>query len=115
MPSVPTQDAKPNVVRVTSELRRRILTQTLAPATKLPSIRQAAKREKVHPLTMAEAYRRLAAEGFVEIQPCVGAFVKDLPVAGEVLLCIGGPLEASSYATHISQRIGARETLGLPA
>lgn len=107
-----TDEVKSNVVRVTDELRRRILSRDIAPATKLPSIRKAAKRENVHPLTVAEAYRRLAAEGFVEVQPSVGAFVKELANEGEVLLCMGGPLEVSSYATHIAQHIVANEKIG---
>jgi GntR family transcriptional regulator len=44
----------------------------------LPSVRQLAARLRINPATVAQAYRLLEAEGFVDIRQGAGTFVKDI-------------------------------------
>lgn len=55
-----------------------ILTRRLEPAERLPSVRDLARRVKVHPNTVSAAYRDLAARGWVKGKPGSGVFVCDV-------------------------------------
>lgn len=46
----------------------------------LPSVRSLASELRVNPATVVQAYRELAADGFVEKRHGQGTFVRDLPV-----------------------------------
>ncbi|MGW8267167.1 MAG: GntR family transcriptional regulator, partial [Longimicrobiales bacterium] len=44
----------------------------------LPSVRELAKRLRVNPATVAQAYKELAHEGFVETRHGAGTFVREI-------------------------------------
>ncbi|MFY7857566.1 MAG: PLP-dependent aminotransferase family protein [Rubrivivax sp.] len=54
----------------------RIAHRLLAPGTRLPSVREGARRHGVSPSTLVEAYDRLQAQGLVEARPQRGFFVR---------------------------------------
>jgi len=75
----------------------------------LPSVRELAKRLRVNPATVAQAYRELAAEGFVESRHGAGTFVRDVAPQKKTH-------ELNSRATDLVRRLledGAR--LGISA
>jgi GntR family transcriptional regulator len=55
-----------------------ILSRRIAPGEKLPSVRELARRLKVHANTVSAAYRDLAARGWVSQRRGSGVFVRDL-------------------------------------
>ena len=61
-----------------AQLRFGILTGRLAPAEKLPSVRELARRLKIHPNTVSAAFQELAASGWVKVKGGSGAFVRDV-------------------------------------
>ena len=60
-----------------------IVTRRFAPSERLPSVRDLARRLKVHPNTVSAAYRDLAARGWVKRKAGAGVFVNDLKRAQE--------------------------------
>lgn len=54
-----------------------ILSRRIAPAERLPSVRDLARRLKLHPNTVSAAYRDLAARGWVISKAGAGVFVRD--------------------------------------
>jgi GntR family transcriptional regulator len=50
----------------------------LTPESALPSVRQLAARLRINPATVAQAYRLLETEGFVDIRQGAGTFVRDI-------------------------------------
>jgi len=62
-----------------------IVSRSYAPAARLPSVRDLARRLKVHPNTVSAAYRDLAARGWVKRKTGSGVFVSDLhhPAPGD--------------------------------
>jgi GntR family transcriptional regulator len=69
------QSGVPAVRQITDNLRILLVDQSLAPGTQLPSIRRVAMELGVHFSTVAEAYRELAAEGWLDLQHGRGAVV----------------------------------------
>jgi DNA-binding transcriptional regulator YhcF (GntR family) len=57
-----------------------ILSRRIAPGEKLPSVRELARRLKVHPNTVSTAYRDLAARGWVRQRRGSGVYVRDLKI-----------------------------------
>jgi DNA-binding transcriptional MocR family regulator len=66
--------------RVVQELRR--LAAASGTGTRLPSVRELTARHQASPVTVAEAIRRLVAEGIVETRPGKGTFVAARPDPG---------------------------------
>lgn len=66
---------------ITDALRERVLggvhLGTLEPGARLPSLRTVADEMHADPRLVHSAYRRLAAEGLVRLQPRSGVFVAD--------------------------------------
>lgn len=60
-----------------------ILSRRLAPAERLPSVRDLARRLKVHPNTVSAAYRDLAARGWVKAKTGSGVFVRETKNRGK--------------------------------
>jgi len=60
-----------------------IVTRRFAPSERLPSVRDLARRLKVHPNTVSAAYRDLAARGWVKRKAGAGVFVSDLKRAAK--------------------------------
>jgi DNA-binding transcriptional regulator YhcF (GntR family) len=80
-----------------------ILTGELAPGERLPSVRELARRFRLHPNTIALAYRRLQTEGWVHARRGSGMYVRGrgnasgTPNPQEYLRSlISGVLEASA-------------------
>ncbi len=64
--------------QIASRIRMAIATGDLVPGRLLPSVRQLAGRLRVNPATVVQAYRALAADGFVEMRQGSGTFVRDV-------------------------------------
>ena len=81
--------ADPLYRQVYNQLRRMILDGDLTPNTRLPSSRALAADNGIGRITAIQAYKQLAAEGFIESRPGAGTFVADsiplepLPAAAE--------------------------------
>jgi GntR family transcriptional regulator len=77
----PTSEA-PAVRQITDALRILLVERKLVPGTVLPSIRRVAIELGVHFNTVAEAYRQLAAENWLEVQHGRGVVVvpRSVPV-----------------------------------
>jgi DNA-binding transcriptional regulator YhcF (GntR family) len=65
--------------QIASALRALLVAGELAPGTSLPTVRDLAVDLGVHHNTVAEAYRGLAEEGWLELRRKVGARVLDRP------------------------------------
>lgn len=63
--------------QIADELRQHLVGGTLAPGERLPTVRTLAIDLGVHHNTVAQAYRRLADEGWVELARGRGATVRD--------------------------------------
>ena len=61
--------------RFSAHIRQRLL----APGTRLPSVRECARRHQVSPSTVVAAYDRLLAQGLVEARRQRGFYVRDAP------------------------------------
>ena len=64
--------------QIASRIRIAIAAGELGPGHSLPSVRQLAARLRVNPATVVQAYRALAADGFVEMRQGSGTFVQDV-------------------------------------
>jgi DNA-binding transcriptional regulator YhcF (GntR family) len=60
-----------------------ILSRRLGPAERLPSVRDLARRLKVHSNTVSAAYRDLAARGWVKAKTGSGVFVREIDDGGK--------------------------------
>ena len=74
----------PAVRQITDNVRFLLVDGKLTPGTSLPSVRRLAMELGVHFNTVAEAYRQLAAEGWLDLQHGRGAIVlaRSLPAIG---------------------------------
>jgi GntR family transcriptional regulator len=61
--------------QIATRIRSAVAAAELAPGDVLPSVRQLAKRLRVNPATVVQAYRELEGEGFVEMRQGAGTFV----------------------------------------
>lgn len=68
--------------QLSAQLRFGILTGRLAPAERLPSVRDIARRLKIHPNTVSAAYQDLASGGWVTARSGSGVFVRDIKRGG---------------------------------
>ena len=64
--------------QLSAQLILGILSRRLPPGERLPSVRELARRLKVHSNTVSAVYRDLAARGWVNGKPGSGVFVRDL-------------------------------------
>lgn len=71
---------KPNPLwgQIAARIRVAIGAGDLRPGETLPSVREMARRLRVNPATVAQAYKDLAREGFVETRHGAGTFVKEV-------------------------------------
>ena len=74
------RDPRPIYEQIKSELKRLILTQALAPGSKLPSVRELASQLAINPNTIQRAYRELDVEGYTVSIAGKGSFVADIAV-----------------------------------
>ncbi len=73
----------------------RIGQRVLARGTRLPSVRECARRHGVSPTTVVAAYDQLQAQGLVEARRHRGFFVRELPIVGST----GRPAPAAISAS----------------
>jgi len=64
--------------QLSAQLRFGILSARLAPAERLPSVRELARRLKIHANTVSAVYQDLAANGWVTAKAGSGVFVHDI-------------------------------------
>jgi GntR family transcriptional regulator len=64
--------------QIAASVRVAVAAGEVPPESALPSVRQLAARLRINPATVAQAYRLLEAEGFVDIRQGAGTFVKDI-------------------------------------
>ena len=64
--------------QIAARVRVAVASGDLRPGEALPSVRELAKRLRVNPATVAQAYRELAREGFVETRHGAGTFVLEV-------------------------------------
>jgi GntR family transcriptional regulator len=64
--------------QIAARVRVAVAAAELLPGEALPSVRGLARRLRVNPATVAQAYRELAGEGFVETRHGAGTFVKEV-------------------------------------
>lgn len=63
--------------QVIDHLKEDIMTNVLAPGSKLPSVRELSKAITVNPNTIQKAYRELERQGYIYTTVGVGTFVAD--------------------------------------
>ena len=68
----------PLYAQIAARVRMAVAAGELAAGDGLPSVRALARTLRVNPATVVQAYRDLAAEGFVELRQGQGTFVKDV-------------------------------------
>jgi GntR family transcriptional regulator len=54
-----------------------IVSGELSPGSRLPSTREMARRFRIHPNTISSGYQQLEADGWVQMRPGSGVFVRD--------------------------------------
>ena len=64
--------------QIATRIRSAVATGELRPGDSLPSVRQLAKRLRVNPATVVQAYRELESDGFVELRQGAGTFVREV-------------------------------------
>jgi len=72
------RSSTPLYAQIAARFRVAIAAGELRTAALLPSVRELAARLRVNPATIAQAYRELEAEGFVEIRHGAGTYVREL-------------------------------------
>ena len=72
------RSSTPLYAQIAARIRVAIAAGELRTAAPLPSVRDLAARLRVNPATIAQAYRELEAEGFVEIRHGAGTYVREL-------------------------------------
>ena len=65
--------------QIAARVRVAVAAGELKPGDALPSVRALARGLRVNPATVVQAYRDLAADGFVEIRHGQGTFVQEVP------------------------------------
>jgi DNA-binding transcriptional regulator YhcF (GntR family) len=88
------------IVFVADYFRAAITGGQFLPGDVLPSTRAAAKQLGVHHVTVANAYRNLAADGIVALRPGAGALVATLSAPRSLLFCMVSSDEPSVRGTH---------------
>jgi GntR family transcriptional regulator len=65
--------------QIAARVRIAIASGELRPGEALPSVRELSRRLRVNPATVAQAYKELAREGFVETRHGSGTFIREVP------------------------------------
>ena len=64
--------------QIAARVRVAVAAGELRPGELLPSVRELAKRLRVNPATVAQAYKQLAQEGFAEARHGAGTFILEV-------------------------------------
>lgn len=65
--------------QIAARVRVAVAAGDLSAGESLPSVRALSKELRVNPATVVQAYRDLAADGFVELRHGQGTFVREVP------------------------------------
>lgn len=100
--------------RFTQRIRQRLM----PPGTRLPSVRECAKRHGVSPHTVVAAYDQLLAQGLIEARLKRGFFVRELaaPVAEgrhHTAVALAAPLDATALIRGMFHGMGGKPAPGL--
>lgn len=71
------RDAKPIYEQIMQSVRKLIISGSLQPKEKLPSVRELAMKLAINPNTIARAYKQLEAEGYVYTVSGSGTYVSE--------------------------------------
>ena len=108
-----------DIERAMAHCRSAVESGRFGPGEKLPSTRALGSELGVHFLSVAAAYRRLAAEGFLVLHPGVGAFVEARPAERTFLFCTVAHYARGVRGTHtmnLAERVLSHcAAEGLPA
>ena len=77
--SLDYHSSEPLTQQVVLQIKRLVVTKSLKPGEKLPSVRQLAKDLKLNPTTTSRVFAQLAKEGVVIQRPGLGVFIADGP------------------------------------
>ncbi|MCL2119425.1 MAG: GntR family transcriptional regulator [Planctomycetaceae bacterium] len=77
--SLDYHSSEPLTQQVVLQIKRLVVTRSLKPGEKLPSVRQLAKDLKLNPTTTGRVFSQLAKEGVVIQRPGLGVFVAEGP------------------------------------
>ncbi len=75
------RSAVPLYAQIAGRLKVAIASGELRPGEGIPSVRVLAGQLRINPATVAQAYRELEEEGFVEMRQGAGTFVRDVEPA----------------------------------
>lgn len=64
--------------QIAARVRLAVAAGELTPGDSLPSVRALARELRVNPATVAQAYRDLAADGFVDVRHGQGTFIQEV-------------------------------------
>lgn len=64
--------------QIAARIRVAVAAGDLSPGDALPSVRKLARELRVNPATVTQAYRDLAADGFVEMRHGQGTFIQEV-------------------------------------
>ena len=78
--SIDPRSPPPLYGQIAARIRLAVAAEEVRPGDPLPSVRQLAALLRVNPATVVQAYRDLAAEGFVSMRHGAGTFVEEVPV-----------------------------------
>lgn len=76
--SIDPRSPTPLYEQIAGRVRVAVAAGDLAPGDSLPSVRALARELRVNPATVVQAYRDLAADGFVEMRHGQGTFVLEV-------------------------------------
>lgn len=65
--------------QIAARIRVGVASGDLEPGDALPSVRALARKLRVNPATVVQAYRDLAVDGFVEMRHGQGTFIREVP------------------------------------
>jgi len=88
----------PLYAQIAARVRMAIAAGELAAGDSLPSVRSLSRTLRVNPATVVQAYRDLAADGFVELKHGQGTFVRPITTALRTE-------ERSAQATELVRRL----------
>ena len=97
----------PLYAQIANRLRVAIAAGELRPGAALSSVRHLAAELRVNPATVAQAYRDLESEGFVEMRQGAGTFVREVPPEGRARE------RARQATTLVLQMLGDAGRLGV--
>ena len=119
----PTQPPAQDTTRLTEQLAarfaERIEQRLLGPGSRLPSVRDCARRHGVSPSTVVGAYDLLQARGLVQARPQRGFFVREPAAPPRALPPPGGaasrpaPVDATALIRSMFQAQGGRPSPGM--